>query len=152
MDISQTLTYSFENIYFCYICTVMDQTSLHIYTVVHISAVWLESSLHCSRYRHPSGHTTLKWRRINVDATWSRRIDVDTMSFWYYVPAGMPYTELCHHELVTNLPPSVLGPSEEDPGLPPADVDGLTLPMVDGLLPAVRGLNPVFGLSAVPGL
>ena len=29
----------------------------------------------------PSGHTTLKWRRINVDATWSRRIDVDTTSF-----------------------------------------------------------------------
>ena len=31
---------------------------------------------------YPSGHTTLKWRRINVDATWSRRIDVDTTSFW----------------------------------------------------------------------
>ena len=36
----------------------------------------------------PSGHTTLKWRRVNVDATWSRRIDVDTTSFWYCVPAG----------------------------------------------------------------
>ena len=35
----------------------------------------------------PSGHTTLKWRRINVDATWSRRIDVDTTSFWC-LPAG----------------------------------------------------------------
>ena len=32
--------------------------------------------------------TTLKWRRINVDATWSRRIDVDMTSFWYCVPAG----------------------------------------------------------------
>ena len=29
----------------------------------------------------PSRHTTSKWRRINVDATWSRRIDVDTTSF-----------------------------------------------------------------------
>ena len=29
----------------------------------------------------PSGHTTLDWRRINVDATWSRRIDVDTTPF-----------------------------------------------------------------------
>ena len=38
---------------------------------------------------HPNGHTTLKWRRINVDATWSRRIDVDTTSFWYCVPAGI---------------------------------------------------------------
>ena len=36
----------------------------------------------------PSGHTTLKWRRTNVDATWSRRIDVDTTSFWCCVPAG----------------------------------------------------------------
>ena len=36
----------------------------------------------------PNGHTTLKWRRINVDATWSRRIDVDTTSFWCCVPAG----------------------------------------------------------------
>ena len=29
----------------------------------------------------PSRHTTWKWRRINVDATWSRHIDVDTTSF-----------------------------------------------------------------------
>ena len=29
----------------------------------------------------PSRHTTSKWRRINVDATWSRHIDVDTTSF-----------------------------------------------------------------------
>ena len=35
----------------------------------------------------PSGHTTLKWRRINVIATW-RRIDVGTTSFWYCVPAS----------------------------------------------------------------
>ena len=38
----------------------------------------------------PSRHTISKWRRINVDATWSRRIDVDTTSFWYCVPAGLP--------------------------------------------------------------
>ena len=38
---------------------------------------------------HPSRHTTLKWRRINVDATRSRRIDVDTTSFWCCVPAGV---------------------------------------------------------------
>ena len=37
---------------------------------------------------HPSRHTTLKWRRINVDAMWSRRIDVYTTSFWCCVPAG----------------------------------------------------------------
>ena len=36
----------------------------------------------------PSRHTTLKWCRINVDATWSRRIDVDTTSFWCCVPTG----------------------------------------------------------------
>ena len=29
----------------------------------------------------PSRHTTSKWRRINVDAMWSRRIDVDMTSF-----------------------------------------------------------------------
>ena len=29
----------------------------------------------------PSRHTTSKCRRINVDAMWSRRIDVDTTSF-----------------------------------------------------------------------
>ena len=40
---------------------------------------------------HPSGHTTLKWRHINVDATWSRRIDVDTTSFWCCVPPEMYY-------------------------------------------------------------
>ena len=42
----------------------------------------------------PSGHTTLKWRRINVDATWSRRMDVDTTSFWCCVPAGL--TNMCY--------------------------------------------------------
>ena len=31
----------------------------------------------------------LKWRRIKSDATWSRRIDVDTTSFWCCVPTGM---------------------------------------------------------------
>ena len=39
----------------------------------------------------PSGHTTLKWRRINVDATWSRHIDVDTTSFSCCVPAGADF-------------------------------------------------------------
>ena len=43
---------------------------------------------HVQKTYLPSGHTTLKWRRINVDATWSRRIDVDTTSFWCCVPAG----------------------------------------------------------------
>ena len=36
----------------------------------------------------PSGHLVRKWRRINVDATWLRRIDVDTTSFWHQMPAG----------------------------------------------------------------
>ena len=34
-----------------------------------------------SRRNSPSRHTTSKWCHINVDATWSRRIDVDTTSF-----------------------------------------------------------------------
>ena len=49
---------------------------------------------------NPSGHTTLKRRRINVDATWSRRIDVGTTSFWCCVPAGMtagPLLFFRHH-------------------------------------------------------
>ena len=29
----------------------------------------------------PGGHLVLKWRRMNVDATSSRRIDVNTTSF-----------------------------------------------------------------------
>ena len=36
----------------------------------------------------PTGHTVPKWRRLNVDATSSRRIDVDTTSFLHHVPAG----------------------------------------------------------------
>ena len=40
-------------------------------------------------WRFSSGHTTWKWRRINVDATWSRRIDVDTTSFRCCVPARL---------------------------------------------------------------
>ena len=36
-----------------------------------------------------SGQTKIKWCRINVDATWSRRIDVDTTSFWCCLPAGL---------------------------------------------------------------
>ena len=31
---------------------------------------------------------TQKWRRINVDATWWRSIDVDTTLFWYQCPLG----------------------------------------------------------------
>ena len=55
-------------------------------------------------------------------------------------------------KLKSDLPPSVLGLPEEESGLPPADVDGLALPMVAGLLLAERGRKPVLGLSAVPGL
>ena len=36
----------------------------------------------------PSGYLVAKLRRINVDATWSRRIDVNTTSFLRHVPAG----------------------------------------------------------------
>ena len=51
----------------------------------------------------PSGHTTLKWRRINVDATWSRRIDVGTTSFWCCVPAGYSFQEHCVRLLYITL-------------------------------------------------
>ena len=37
----------------------------------------------------PLSKQALNWRRINVDATWSRRIDIDTTSFWSCVPAGV---------------------------------------------------------------
>ena len=47
-----------------------------------------DSGLFYTLIFYPSRHTTLKWRRINVDATWSRRIDVDTTSFWWCVLAG----------------------------------------------------------------
>ena len=36
----------------------------------------------------PSGHLVPKRRRINVDATSSRRIDVNAMSFLRHVSAG----------------------------------------------------------------
>ena len=36
----------------------------------------------------PSGHLVRKWRRINVDATSSRRINVNTTSFLHQMPAG----------------------------------------------------------------
>ena len=51
---------------------------------LRLSAVWSETflSIYVYMYSIPNRHTTLKWRRINVDATWSRRIDVDTTSFW----------------------------------------------------------------------
>ena len=47
---------------------------------------------HWQNKRHiwPSRHTTSKWRRINVDATWSRRINVDTTSLLRCVPIGEP--------------------------------------------------------------
>ena len=61
-----------------------------------------DSTLFIIIYVHPSRHTASKWRRINVDATWSskwrrfnvdatwsRRIDVDTTSFWRCVPTGI---------------------------------------------------------------
>ena len=35
-----------------------------------------------------------KWRRINVDATSSRRIDVDTASFYVMCPLGRKWTPL----------------------------------------------------------
>ena len=55
----------------------------------------------CRKTRlHPSGHTTLKWRRINVDATWSRRIDVDTTSFWCCVPAGMGLSGFVNYVII----------------------------------------------------
>ena len=60
---------------------------------------WVVLNIHCRNMpedfsfawlgsNEPSGHTTWKWRRIIVDATWSRRIDVDTTSLWCCVPAG----------------------------------------------------------------
>ena len=52
---------------------------------------------------HPSRHTTLKWCRINVDVTWSRRIDVDTTSFWCCVPAGMYPSERRYSALYSKL-------------------------------------------------
>ena len=42
----------------------------------------------------PSGHLVPKWRRINVDATSSRRIDVNTTSFWHQMPAGVAWSIL----------------------------------------------------------
>ena len=37
---------------------------------------------------HPSGYLVPKWRRVDVDATLSRRIDVNTTSFYVMMPAG----------------------------------------------------------------
>ena len=54
---------------------------------LHLASVSARPCRYLSVYQ-PSRHTALKWRRINVDATWSRRIDVDTTSFWCCVPAG----------------------------------------------------------------
>ena len=42
-----------------------------------------------SVYILPSGQMTKKLRRTNVDATWWRRIDVDTTSFWHQMPTGL---------------------------------------------------------------
>ena len=45
---------------------------------------------------YPSWHVmTLKWRRINVDVTWLRRIDVNTKSFWHQMSTGMRYEWKC---------------------------------------------------------
>ena len=38
--------------------------------------------------RDPNGHLVRKWRRINVDTTWSRRINVNKTSILYQMPAG----------------------------------------------------------------
>ena len=40
----------------------------------------------------------VKWRRINVSATWWRRIDVDTTSFWHQMPTGPGWLTL--HNLI----------------------------------------------------
>ena len=56
-------------------------------TTVTIVTSW-EIDLTQMPWYPPSGHLVQKWRRINVDTTWSRRIDVDTTSFWYQMPAG----------------------------------------------------------------
>ena len=37
----------------------------------------------------PSGHMVTKWRRVDVDATSSRRIGVNAMSVLRYMPAGL---------------------------------------------------------------
>ena len=42
-----------------------------------------------SLFYFPSEYMVKKWRRIDVDATWSRRIDVNTTSFLRHVPAGL---------------------------------------------------------------
>ena len=48
---------------------------------------------------HPSGHLVSKWRYIDVDATSSRRIDVNTTSFWHQMPTGI-FNE--HRNLITH--------------------------------------------------
>ena len=48
----------------------------------------LKSSQTASFHRLPIGLIVPKWRRIDVDATSSRRIDVNTTSFLRHVPAG----------------------------------------------------------------
>ena len=45
--------------------------------------------VHVEKKSPPSGHLVPKWRRINVDATSSRRIDIYTTSFLRHVPAGL---------------------------------------------------------------
>ena len=39
--------------------------------------------------KNPSGHMVPKWRRINVDAMLSRRISINTTSFYVMFPMGL---------------------------------------------------------------
>ena len=51
----------------------------------------------------PSGHATLTQRRINVDATSRRCIDVDTTLYKRHVPAGRGLNEMSHWHLHETL-------------------------------------------------
>ena len=55
------------------------------WTVLKLKLIW---NLLLNKLRYLSGHLVPKWRRINVDATSSRRIDVNTVSFLCHMPAG----------------------------------------------------------------
>ena len=45
----------------------------------------------------PSADLVPKWRRIDIDATCLRRIDVDTTSFLHYVPAHWEVYPYSHY-------------------------------------------------------
>ena len=71
---------------------------LTTYELVKLTMLWTTGPWIFPFLTVPSGHTTLKWRRINVDATWSRRIDVDTTSFWCCLPAGFILKNRCAYK------------------------------------------------------